>query len=125
MRMGYPIIALVAALLLAGCDQSKPPLPAKQPATVLMVTWLVPGQPPQTTQTDIATMPDCLKAKDAALAAGEAAKAERGEMNNADKATASAQIRAAGGIVAGLSPEQERLFRGVALPQVSAYCINK
>ncbi len=112
------------ALLLAACDDNKP-------KAMLMVTWLVPGQPPQSTQTPMHDMEACETAKQEAMASGEAARQERIRMNDQDRAEAQASLkasieeaRAQGGTVTGLGPEQERKLRGEALPQVSAYCIS-
>ncbi len=122
-----------AVLLLSGCDRPAPPPPAPtQPKAVLMVTWLIPGQPPTSTQTDMTNMAACDTAKQSAVLAGEAAKADRERQNAKEKAeaiatlqAASVTIRAEGGILSGPGPEEERKLRGVALPQVSAFCIER
>ena len=125
----------IAAMLLVGCD--KLPTLTKATATfppppkaVLMVTWLVPGQPPQTTQTVVSDMATCDAARTQTVAAGDAARADRQRQNDADKAQAQAQVsasvataRAQGAVLTGYGPEVERLLRGVPLPEVSAYCI--
>jgi hypothetical protein len=110
--------------LIPSCDQQ----PARIVPANLSVTWLVPGQPPQTTTTVMTDLAVCEKARIKALLAGEEARNERVRLNEQDKAEASASLqkaRAGGGLVAGLSPEQERKFRGVALPQVSAFCAEQ
>ncbi len=122
------LIFLVAALV-PSCDQQKQPQPqAVVPKASLSVTWLVPGQPPATTNTPMSDIAVCEKARVKALFAGEEARNERTRLNEQDKAEASASFQraAAGGkIITGLTPEQERKFRGVALPQVSAYCAEQ
>jgi hypothetical protein len=123
--LSRPTVALLGlTLLLAACNDDKP-------KATLMVTWLVPGQPPQSTQTPMKDIQVCETAKQEAIASGEAARQERIRVNDQDRAEANASIkadsdqaRAQGAIVTGLSPEEERKLRGEPLPQVSAYCIS-
>jgi hypothetical protein len=120
-------LALSAYLSGAGCSESE--------SAVLMVTWLIPGHPPQTTQTAMRNMQVCEEARQKAVAAGETARAERLRQNEQDKleAQASLQKEAAarvpgplgGGILTGIGPEAERKLRGEPLPQLSAFCIRQ
>jgi hypothetical protein len=55
---------------------------AKNPKAVLMVTWLIPGQPPQSTQTAIRDLEMCEVARQKAIAAGQTARAERMRQND-------------------------------------------
>jgi hypothetical protein len=94
---------------------------------ILMVTWLIPGQPPQSTQTAMRDLDTCEAARQKAIAAGQTARAERTRQNEQDRAEARASLQSAagqGGLTSRLSPEQERKLRGEPLPQVTAYCIS-
>jgi hypothetical protein len=118
-------LIFLAVGLVPSCDQQQV---KATPKATLSVTWLVPGQPPQTTTTPMTDIAVCEKARTKALFAGEEARNERIRLNEQDKAEASASLqraRAGGAIVSGLSPEQERKFRGVALPQVSSFCAEQ
>jgi hypothetical protein len=55
------------------------------PKAVLMVTWLIPGQPPQSTQTAMRDLEMCEVARQKALAAGQMAHAERMRQNEQDR----------------------------------------
>lgn len=123
------LIPLLAGCLLTGClEEQAKPVAAKRSSASLSVTWLVPGQPPQTTNTSMSDLATCEKARVRALLAGEEARQERIRMNEQDKAEVSASLQSAqasGRIVTGFSPEQERKLKGVAPPQVSAYCVEQ
>lgn len=112
------------ALFVAGCDRTSP-------KAVLMVTWLLPGHPPETTQISMRDMGTCEAAREKAVAAGEAARAERIRLNEQEKAEAIAATQAEiaqlppGAKLTGVGPEAERKLRGEPLPQVSAFCVQQ
>jgi hypothetical protein len=127
------LVAVLLTLFVFGCDQSRPPPPASKKA-ILIVTWLVPGQPPETTQTLLSSEIACKKALAATEEAGARAKAERERLNADEKAEAiaqgrkdEAQLRARNPNILSVGPslENQRKLRGVEPPQVAAYCINQ
>jgi len=125
-----PIVALLL-LIVGGCD-NQVRAPGSSRRAVLMVTWLVPGQPPETTQTALSNMVACEAARLKATSAGDEARAAREEQNARDKAEAQASIQSAaarakalGGFLSDISPEEKRKLHGEPLPQVSAYCIEQ
>jgi hypothetical protein len=89
--------------LIPSCDQQ----PVKNvPKAILSVTWLVPGQSPQTTTTPMTDIALCVRARIKAVLAGEEARNERTRLNEQDKAEASASLqkaRAGGGLISGLT----------------------
>jgi hypothetical protein len=125
------VVAAVASLIMiSGCDRRPTPAPPRK--AVLMVTWLVPGQPPATTQTVLSDMASCHAAQLSTIAAGDAARAQRERQNAQDKAEAmadlkrgAAEARKLGGWLSDPGPEDTRKLRGEALPQVTAYCIEQ
>jgi hypothetical protein len=98
-----------------------------------MVTWQVPGQPPQTTRTVLSNVAGCEAARLKTIAAGNEARAAREEQNARDKADAQASIQRAiakakalgGGSFSDISPDVTRKLQGEPLPHVSAYCIEQ
>jgi hypothetical protein len=126
-------LASLPLLLLGGCNNQVPaPAPSPSRNAVLMVTWLVSGQPPQTTQTVLSNLASCEAARRRAIATGEEARAQRETQNARDKAEALADIRKAeanakaqGGWLSDIGPEDKRKLQGEPLPQVSAYCIEQ
>ncbi|TYO65490.1 hypothetical protein FXV83_16270 [Bradyrhizobium hipponense] len=126
---------------------------ADKPA-VLSVTWFVEGQPPATTNTPMSSLKACLLAKAHAEAAGEQAHNERIRLNEQDKADVlegrvskadeKGYWQEAPGVyavdkegqplkprppkkwvVTELSSEAKRKLKGVAPPQLSAFCIEQ
>ena len=97
-----------------------------------MVTWLVSGQPPQTTQTQLSDMASCEDARRSAIVAGAEARSQREKQNAEDKAEAQADIqrdaaraKAQGGWLSDIGPVNKRKLQGEPLPDVSAYCIEQ
>jgi hypothetical protein len=118
-------------ILLCGCNNHVP-TPAPSRNAILMVTWLVSGQPPETTQTVLSNLAACETARRSAVAAGEQARSQRETQNAQDKAEASADLqraadnaRAHGAFLSGINPEDKRKLQGEPLPQGSAYCIEQ
>lgn len=127
------LAAVLLTLFVFGCDQQRPPQPTPKKA-ILIVTWLVPGQPPETTQTLLSSETACKEALAATQEAGTRAKAERERLNADEKAEAIAQVRKDEAAMRARNPniltmgpslENQRKLRGVEPPQVAAYCINQ
>lgn len=128
-RMRFAV-TLISLLMIVGC--TKVSVPGTSHKAILMVTWLMPGQPPQTTQTALSDIAACNAAQQKAVAAGEAARAQRESQNAAEKAEAQADIQRAyaqartrGAWLSDIGPEDKRKLQGEPLPQVSAYCIEQ
>lgn len=111
---------LLAVGMLAGCQAAKPP-PAK---ALLVVTWIVPGRAPQTSQTPFRDMQACEQAR-AALTRSSPSAPAAGPVDEAAAKTAmeEASARAAKIGATVRVPGAEGALGGGAAPQVSAICI--
>jgi hypothetical protein len=105
---------------------------ANAASAALSVTWLIPGQPPQTTVTEVSDLAACEKARIKALFAGQEAKAARERMNDENAAEARAMMkkayddaRAKGTYITGYSPDITQKLKGEPVPVLSAFCIEK
>ena len=131
--MGLARLIIASGLLLVGCGRddvdSRDRIARLEsvratPSATLEVTWLVPGQPPQTTQTQFSNVAACEGAKQAAIAAGNAARVERINENERDKGAVQREQAEAGcGFGCSPSPAQLEKLRGVPPPSVSAVCL--
>lgn len=136
-------LAVLATVALAGCDQGPATkadiaaltarvskLESAKPAATLSVTWLVTGQPPETTQSTYRTLEECEAARARAVAAGDQTIAARRQQNATDKAEALESMRVAserarqeGAIISGFAPGDVEKLKGQPVPSVTAVCL--
>ena len=127
------MVIVVFALALASCvpqNQARVAQREQQAQTtaVLLETWFVRGQPPQTVQTEMTDLTSCERAKVKAIAAGEDARKRRVTQNQADRQQAIAQVGAdcpSNAIGCGPGPGEVELLKGVPVPDFSAVCISR
>jgi hypothetical protein len=130
------VAGLTSLLLVSGCGKANAPI-AEQPArstTVLVTTWLVQGQPPQTTQTNFGSADKCETARLAVAKSGDDARAQIKALNQQavqevreaqEKSRADAEARFGQGVIVGPSPADLEKLKGEPLPVVSAACLNQ
>lgn len=136
-------LAALVMVGLTGCDQALATkaelaaltarvskLESAKPAATLSVTWLVTGQPPETTQSTYRTLDECEAARVRAVAAGQQAIAARRQQNATDKAEAlesmriaSAKARQEGAIISSFAPGDTEKLKGQPVPAVTAVCL--
>ncbi|MEO7026821.1 MAG: hypothetical protein ABI056_04620 [Caulobacteraceae bacterium] len=118
-RQAPPPVVAVARPLPTALPPAPPPPPA--PTVTLVLTWIIPEQPPQTTQMVFHDQGACERARDAAIAEGQRLAKEAGAASPAGaKAPAPERHYVGGTLISGAPPPMAA--PPTPPPRVAAIC---